>query len=625
MEINKMPGSFSLNPRNVLDAIPYPACITDSGLEVKYQNKKGSAEWGELTGKNIRDAAPTEDIGRQWEMLYASALKGKEIEDEYIVQKNSNTSYYRLILRPVYMDSKVRGVLNITVDITQEKKTEELVTTQRNLGNVLSTTSNLGRALDLILRISVRLEHIDSAAVLVWDSRRDDFEYLARRGFAAEDISFDAEWFYTQSALPPEERRKEHYTSAKFGLTDRIRKKIKHQEGIVESIILPLRIDTDEQAFFFAGSKKSSRIPPLVKSVFQSMVVQVEEVLARVHAEKKLEQNEERYRIISELTSDYAYSFRIDQDGTIALEWITDAFRRISGYSTRQIFDMTGWISIIHPDDKPRFNELLEQRLEGVPQVGEYRILTAADTPRIVRDFAFPIWDEQNGRVVSILGAIQDITESKNYEGKLISALEERNVMLQEIHHRVKNNLQIISSLLDLQANALKDPELSEALRQSRNRVQSMARIHEQLYTSHDLVRIDMESYINKLIQDLIESFGQYDVQVDLIIGTDFFNLDYAIPTGLLINELVSNCFKHAFPDASVEQKKITIVLDKQYDTYQLSVSDNGVGLAASTLENNTLGIRLISMIIRQLDGTLTTEQKGGTTSIITFPARRTE
>lgn len=617
-----MSGSFSLHPRNVLDAIPYPACITDSGLEIRYQNKKGLSEWGNKIGKNIRDFPCSNKMGDKWEILYSSALNGKEIEDEYKSQENGQTVFYRLIIRPIFSKKEVSGVLSITINVTQEKKIEELVTTQRNLGNVLSTTSNLGRALDLILRISIRVEHIDCAAVLVWDSKRDEFEYLARRGFNT-DISFDAEWFNKQSALPPGELKKEHFSLLKFSLIDGIREKLKHQEGIAESIILPLKIDTDEQVFFIAGSVKPAPIPPLIKSVFQSMVVQIEEVLARVQAEKRLLQNEIRYRIISELTSDFAYSFRLNQDGRIVLEWITDAFRRISGYGTKQISDMDGWTSIVHPEDNGTFNELLKQRLEGIPQVGEYRILTASGDVRTVRDFAFPIWDEQNGSVVSMLGAVQDITESKNYENQLISALEERNVMLQEIHHRVKNNLQIISSLLDLQANALKDPELTTALKQSRNRVQSMARIHEQLYTSQDLVRIDMESYINKLMQDLIESFGQYDVQFDLEIGTDFFNLDYAIPTGLLINELVSNCFKHAFPDDSIKHKKITITLDKQYDKYRLSVSDNGVGLPNSTLDQNTLGMRLISMIIRQLDGTLTMEQKGGTTSIITFPLQQ--
>ncbi len=610
---------------DVIETIPYEIWITDTDTNVICQNTVSKNVWGNMEGYPIDNKNLIHGISEKWRLMCESALAGKTIEEEWKVKQKSGTVFYLNIVKPIVKEERIHGVLGINIDISPVRQSEELLKTQRNLGAVLSSTSNLGKALDLILHISAKIDNIDCAAVVVKSKNQDDFNFLAKYGFEGNDISFNYGSFNSFAPLPSEQKGRNTFSRDRQVQIEKLKQKLRREEKVEHSIIIPLRLDLEEPLFFVAGTFSPAKIPHLINHVFEAIVIQIEEVLARIQAEEQLKQNERRYRIVSELTSDFAYAFRIESTGKIILDWITDAFRRITDYQFPQIQDMKDWISIIHKDDQEKYREVLNQRLEGIPQVGEYRIITADRIVRIVRDFAFPIWDSDLGKVVSILGAIRDITESKKYESELIAALEERDVMLKEIHHRVKNNLQIISSLLDLQANAINDAWLKEALNQSQNRVQSMARIHEQLYTSKDLVRIDMNSYIRKLLQDLMESYDQYDIICDVDIQTDLFNLDYAIPVGLLINELVSNSLKHAFPaewrGRGQEDKKINISLRKSQGDYHLTVRDNGIGSPFGEKDDgNTLGFRLITMIIRQLEGTLETNYMDGMQNIIKFP-----
>ena len=202
------------------------------------------------------------------------------------------------------------------------------------------------------------------------------------------------------------------------------------------------------------------------------------------------------------------------------------------------------------------------------------------------------------------------------------ASLKEKEMLLKEIHHRVKNNLQIVSSLLSLQSAYINDAAVLAVFKDSQSRVESMALMHEHLHQSEDLEKIDLASYIQTLAADLFSSYGVNSHTIGLNIGVDhvFLNTDTAIPCGLIVNELVSNALKHAFPAGLKGQ--INISLQPESDSeLLLIVSDNGIGFPENLDFRNTatLGLRLVNTLTAQLRGTIELLRGAGTSFRITF------
>jgi two-component sensor histidine kinase len=205
---------------------------------------------------------------------------------------------------------------------------------------------------------------------------------------------------------------------------------------------------------------------------------------------------------------------------------------------------------------------------------------------------------------------------------QLRQSLAEKESLLKEIHHRVKNNLQIVSSLLYLQEAYMKDAKGVEILRESQNRIKSMALIHEQLYGTEDLAKIDFGRYIQGLTTNLFDAYGIDPLRIRLHVRTDDIALgvDMAVPCGLIINELVSNALKHAFLPDAAGTIDITI-RNVNADQMEIMVADDGVGLAGmpADADKQSLGLRLIDTLTHQLDGTLAVATENGTRFSITL------
>ncbi|MBW4495357.1 MAG: PAS domain-containing protein [Oscillatoria princeps RMCB-10] len=215
-----------------------------------------------------------------------------------------------------------------------------------------------------------------------------------------------------------------------------------------------------------------------------------------------------------------------------------------------------------------------------------------------------------------------ELAERQQAESKIRASLQEKEVLLKEIHHRVKNNLQVISSLLKLQSRHTLDRKTLDMLKESQNRVRSMALIHEKLYQSSDLARIDFADYMQNLAKNLLYSYSIHAsaVKVEVIVDKVSLNLDTAIPCGLLINELISNALKYAFPDG--RQGKICIEFSElEGEQFLLTVRDSGIGFPADIDFRNTvsLGLRLACSLTEQLDGTIDMERNQGTVFRVKF------
>lgn len=235
---------------------------------------------------------------------------------------------------------------------------------------------------------------------------------------------------------------------------------------------------------------------------------------------------------------------------------------------------------------------------------------------------AVPLYDKQYNNITVAITSVRDITEQKRAQYEIEKALEEKDILLKEIHHRVKNNLQIVSSLLSLQEGYLKkDSPSVNVLRESKNRISSMAMIHEMLYQSGEMTAVNFSSYIERLITNLFHSYHSKNILKPRIDAEDVhLNIETAIPVGLIINELVSNSLKYAFPGEKTGH--VTVKLRTNSPEYELSIGDDGVGFPPELDYKNiksSLGLKLVNALVEQLDGTIEMDKGSGTRFIIKF------
>ena len=228
------------------------------------------------------------------------------------------------------------------------------------------------------------------------------------------------------------------------------------------------------------------------------------------------------------------------------------------------------------------------------------------------RDFA--------ASISSMISTSLESCERKDAEEKIKESLKEKELLLREIHHRVKNNMQIISSLLNLQSNYVEDEEAVKTLKESQSRVKSMALVHEKLYNSNNLANIDFVGYVKSLVSNLVYTYVKDPEKIRIKTeGSDIhLNMDTSVPCGLIINELVTNSIKHAFPNGMGE---IIVKLDHSHDEFFITVTDNGAGFPEDLDFRNTktLGLQLVNSLVNQIDGSITLSVDGGTSFSIKF------
>jgi len=331
--------------------------------------------------------------------------------------------------------------------------------------------------------------------------------------------------------------------------------------------------------------------------------------------ENALRKSEQRFRRMIEDSSVGIY--RTTPDGKILLA--NRAAVHMLGYPSfaelsKRNLEETGFEpSYSREDFKKRLDE--EGKIVGL----ESAWLRKDGSTIYVRESACAIRDEK-GQVLYYDGTFEDITERKKAEQRIENDLKEKVLLLKEIHHRVKNNLQIICSLLNLQSYKVEDAEAKTAFQYSKSRIYSMALVHEQLYRSNNFSNIQIEPYVDQLIRELEKAYHiSSRIQISQNIDKITMGIDEAIPCGLILNELITNAMKHAFPDR--KQGNIHIELKKQKDKTIIHVQDDGIGLP-DTFDYETtrsLGLHMVQVLIKQLNGEWTVTKKPGAGFIIRF------
>jgi len=297
------------------------------------------------------------------------------------------------------------------------------------------------------------------------------------------------------------------------------------------------------------------------------------------------------------------------------LIYLNDTFAQMHGYSPEELSGKS--LSIFHNDDQiENVNKLNKQLVETGGYRGEEVWHTRKDGSVFPTLMSANVIKDDDGKSLYLSATATDISERMEDQEKIKASLKEKEIMLKEIHHRVKNNLQIIISLLNLQSQKLKDETVIKTFSESRNRIYSMALVHDKLYQSEDFSNIDFSDYISTMARHLFATYVSSDkISLELNVQPIDLGLDIAIPCGLIINELISNALKYAFPENRKGCLNISLK-DTISDHYVLIVKDDGVGLPEkfNYEETDTLGLRLVQLLCEQINSILKIKSVKGTT-----------
>ncbi len=338
-----------------------------------------------------------------------------------------------------------------------------------------------------------------------------------------------------------------------------------------------------------------------------------------------LRESEERFMLSMEATNDGMW----DVDVATGRSYYNPAYYRILGYEPGDFPTLSSsWSALVHPEDLERALRSNSDCIDGrVDTVGiEYRMKAKDGTWRWIYARGKCVQRDRSGRAVRLVGTHVDITERKLAEERLERNLAEKEVLLREVHHRVKNNLNVISGLLNLQASTIQSPEQAiAAFQNSRERVMAMAMVHEELYKSRDYAHVDMEDYLQKLTRHLSLVYGaRGDIRLVAQARGVSLSVSASIPCGLILNELITNAYKYAFPDG--RQGSIRVSMSDAPDgMVGLVVADDGIGLPAGYAEEDrqdsgSLGLTLVRLLVEQLGGSMTASSRDGTTFSMAFP-----
>ncbi len=330
-----------------------------------------------------------------------------------------------------------------------------------------------------------------------------------------------------------------------------------------------------------------------------------------------LKASEEKFRNLFNNANDAIFLHELTEDGISGkFMEVNNISSLILGYTHEELLEMSpkDIEDLMSFDGPHNMADLLKD-----DKITFETVFITKDGRRIPVEISTTIFT-LNGDNVS-LSIARDISERKKMEKELQKSLEEKEMLLKEIHHRVKNNLMIISSLLNLQSRYVKDKKVLDVFKDSQNRARSMALIHDKLYQSSHLKSINIADYIPTLTSDLFRTYSTDSgrIELDFDLEESMIDVNTMIPLGLIVNELLSNCLKHAFPDD--ENGKITIGFHHKDQKYQFKVSDNGIGLPEDLDFKNTesLGLRLVNILTDQINGEIKLKRDKGTEFTIEF------
>jgi PAS domain S-box-containing protein len=524
------------------------------------------------------------------------ALKGETVAGDYSViladgEERKVHTYIEVIFNGNNIPVRIKGTVE---DITERKKSEEKI---RNLANIVESSN------DAIGTIS--LESILTS----WNKGAEEVY-----GYSAEEIVGKSVSIAAPSHLSDE--------------TQKLCERIKQGESIKNYETLRLRKDGKIIDVSITLSPVYDLQGKMTAFSFVSR-----NISKRKRAEEKLHESEEKYRIIVETANEGI----VKTDAEDVVDYVNKKMVYMLGYTLEECIGRPVW-DFISDEYRPIIKRNLEKKNRGTSESCELRFIHKNGSHLWTHMNLKPLFDKE-GKYMGTVSMLTDITKRKEAEEALANIEIARK---KEIHHRIKNNLQVISSLLDLQAEkfnnreCIKYSEVLEAFKESQDRVISMALIHEELYKGEGLEKLNFSPYIEELSENLFRTynFGNINISLNLNLEENVcFDMDVAVPLGMIINELVSNSFKHAFRGRKDGEIQIKLHREENGEyikrinkicksiTFVLTVSDNGVGISEELdIEKlDSLGLQLVTSLVAQIDGEFEIKRNNGIEFSIRF------
>jgi len=344
----------------------------------------------------------------------------------------------------------------------------------------------------------------------------------------------------------------------------------------------------------------------------------IEMALYKHNMEARLKRSEETYRTLAENAKDIIFIVSLED----RLVYVNKFAANMLGFEPHELVGKLRQ-NLFPMEISEKQRKTIDLAIETQSPVRSESKLALPRCEMWLDTNIIPLKDK-NDKIFAVMGISRDITRQKQIEDALRSSLNEKEILLKEIHHRVKNNMQIISSLINLQSDYATDESTVKMFEDSKNRIRSMALIHEKLYMSEDISFIEFSKYIKSLTSKLLEFYSSKArlITINVISDNITMDIDSAIPCGLIINELVSNAIKYAFPNGN--DGNITIHMHLKDENYVLSVEDDGVGFPEKIdfMNPETLGLQIVHTLTQQLGGIIELENNGFTRFKITFKVK---
>ena len=340
------------------------------------------------------------------------------------------------------------------------------------------------------------------------------------------------------------------------------------------------------------------------------------DVTELIDIQNRLREERSIHKLVTENSTDMISRHALDG----SYIYVTPSCVGVTGYSQKELQGQIAY-DLFHPDDIKRIRNAHRKLKNNGDQITvTYRIRTKSDSYKWVETISRLTTNCDNTYSVELQSSTRDISERKNYEQKLEKSLEEKSVLLQEIHHRVKNNLAVISGLLQIQQFESKDEKLNHILGNSISRIKSMALIHEKLYQSDSFSNVDFKDYIASLLDTIMNTMEiRNEIEVTIDCDDVDMSINQAVPCALIINEAVTNSLKHAF--INKKDGSILVRFKEDHKNITVTVKDNGVGIPTSIINDyeHTMGMTIINILSSQLQASLDIDNSAGTTIIIQF------
>lgn len=552
---------------------------------------------GDILSKILPGTRASKDYLDYWDNVYDKAFKGQK--QTFITKEqnpNNQTIYIKLFINPIYDEqNNVVSLSCIANDVTQEKSYEQKLVNQTarlsaifESGNQSMWTINSNRELTSVNEnYLLAMQDIHGKKPVVGLRATDP-----KVGISYQNDTHKNLWLT-------------NYNIAFSGIPAEFVSETINQKGTltVRQIYLTPIIDSN-------------------KNVIEVSGVAYDITDKRTSNQKIIDQAAKLNSIID---SSHHYIWTIDNRQRLT-SFNKNYFHLIESiYNTKPFVGLKLNRGILKTDKE--YNDTLKEQYQksfnGNATHFEIETQDVNENKIYLEVFLNPILNKDTNIITEVSGIAHDITEKKLSQQKVEQSLKEKEVLLKEIHHRVKNNMQVVSSILNLQSSYLNDPYALSVLKESQNRIKTMSYIHESLYQNKTFTSVNFSEYLQTLTNNIIQSYSISESKIKLILDIEkiTLSLDNTIPTGLIVNELLSNAIKHAFPGENTGA--ITVNLKQELNNINLSIKDNGAGFDdyIDFYNSPSLGLQLVNTLIEQINGTInfSSKKNEGTNVFITF------